>query len=212
MWDASKDSTCDNDNVTSRLSEIGPAYAWHLSLGPQEYPHIPTHVFSAHFVLTHAHPGRTSQSVTHRSRPSMFQDGLPKKKLQLVGRGILSILLSLEPECHKQWGTTRLAADRGGLLQHGWNHLVRYNVGRRRGQHPWSSDSMVVAQGKKREETRLQRRFDVVSELWCGAPLLSILVASLKCFQSVSFVAGVVRPRHTREEESNGGSSEDPAR
>jgi hypothetical protein len=26
-------------------------------------------------------------------------------------------------------GLTWLAADRGGLLQHGWNLLVRYNVG-----------------------------------------------------------------------------------
>jgi hypothetical protein len=71
---------------------------------------------------------------------------------------------------------------------------------------------MVVAQGKKREETGLQRRFDIVSELWCGASLLSILVVSLKRFQSVSFVADVVRPRRTREEKSNGGSSEAPAR
>jgi hypothetical protein len=64
------------------------------SLGPQEYPHRPTHVFPAHFVLTHAHTGRTSRSVTHRSKPStlnigVFSDGLPEKKLQLVGMSIL---------------------------------------------------------------------------------------------------------------------------
>jgi hypothetical protein len=40
------------------------------SLGPQEYPHTPAHVFSAHFVLTHVHPRRTFWSVTHRSKPS----------------------------------------------------------------------------------------------------------------------------------------------
>jgi hypothetical protein len=64
------------------------------SLGPQEYPHRPTHVFPAHFVLTHAHPRRTSRSVTHRSKPSklnfgVFSDGLPEKKLQLIGMSIL---------------------------------------------------------------------------------------------------------------------------
>jgi hypothetical protein len=46
------------------------------------------------FVLTHAHPGRTSRSVTHHSKPStlnfgVFSDGLPEKKLQLVGMSIL---------------------------------------------------------------------------------------------------------------------------
>jgi hypothetical protein len=47
------------------------------SLGPQEYPHRPTHVFPAqHFVLTHAHPGRTSRSVTHRSKPSTLNFGV----------------------------------------------------------------------------------------------------------------------------------------
>jgi hypothetical protein len=64
--------------------------------GPQEYPHRPTHVFPAHFVLTHAHPGRTSRSVTHHSKPSTLNfggflvDGLPEKKLQLVGMSILT--------------------------------------------------------------------------------------------------------------------------
>jgi hypothetical protein len=66
-----------------------------LHLGPQEYPHRPTHVFPAHFVLTHAHLGKTSRSVTHCSRSStlnvgVFGDGLPEKKLQLIGMSILS--------------------------------------------------------------------------------------------------------------------------
>jgi hypothetical protein len=46
------------------------------SLGPQEYPHRPTHVFPTHFVLTHVHPGRTSRSVTHCSRSSMLNFGV----------------------------------------------------------------------------------------------------------------------------------------
>jgi hypothetical protein len=34
-------------------------------------------VFPAqHFVLTHAHPGRTSRSVTHRSKPSTLNFGV----------------------------------------------------------------------------------------------------------------------------------------
>jgi hypothetical protein len=45
-----------------------------------------------HFVLTHAHPERTS--VTHRSKPStlnfgVFSDELPEKKMQLIGMNIL---------------------------------------------------------------------------------------------------------------------------
>jgi hypothetical protein len=43
---------------------------------PQEYPHRPTHVFPTHFVLTHAHPGRTSRSVTHHSKPSTLNFGV----------------------------------------------------------------------------------------------------------------------------------------
>ena len=62
-------------SVTSRLSEAGPAYIWQL-LYDINYPHRPTHVFSAHFVLTRAHPGRTSWSVTHRSRPSTLNLGV----------------------------------------------------------------------------------------------------------------------------------------
>ena len=65
-------------------------------------PHRPTHVFSAHFVLTHAHPGITSRSVTHpqiapgqaRLTSEFFGDRLPEKKWQLVGMSILLILLS----------------------------------------------------------------------------------------------------------------------
>jgi hypothetical protein len=78
--------------VTSRLPEAGPAYAWQLGL--QESPHRATHSFFVHFILTHAHPRRTFQSVTHRSKPStlnfvVFRDVLPEKKLQLVGMSIL---------------------------------------------------------------------------------------------------------------------------
>ena len=67
-----------------------------------DYPHRPTHVFSAHFVLTRAHPGRSSRSVTHpeiapgqaRLTLEFFRDRLSEKKLQLVDMSILSILLS----------------------------------------------------------------------------------------------------------------------
>ena len=61
-----------------------------------------------HFVLTRAHPGRTSRSVTHpqialgqaRLTPEFFANELPEKKLQLVDMSILSILLRPEPESH----------------------------------------------------------------------------------------------------------------
>ena len=73
-----------------------------------DYPHRPTHVFSAHFVLTRAHPGIISRSVTHpqiapgqaRLTSEFFGDRLPEKKLQLVGMNILLILLSPGPGCH----------------------------------------------------------------------------------------------------------------
>jgi hypothetical protein len=79
------------------------------SLVPQEYPHIPTHVFSAHFVLTHAPPGRTSQSVSHRSKTSTLYFGgflrwASRKEVAIVGRNILLILLSLRLECHMNIG------------------------------------------------------------------------------------------------------------
>ena len=65
-------------------------------------------MFSAHFVLTHAHPGITSRSVTHpqiapgqaRLTSEFFGYRLPEKKLQLVGMSILLILLSPGPGCH----------------------------------------------------------------------------------------------------------------
>jgi hypothetical protein len=64
-------------------------------------------VFPAqHFVLTHAHPGRTSRSVTHRSKPStlnfgvFFVMGFRKRSCNLLVWGSLSILLSLGPGCH----------------------------------------------------------------------------------------------------------------
>ena len=52
----------------------------------------PTPVFSAHFVLTRAHPGRTSRSVTHpqispgqaRLTSEFFGDGLPEKSYNLL--------------------------------------------------------------------------------------------------------------------------------
>src|SRR4051812_34948139 len=64
-------------------------------------PHIPTLVFSAHFVLTRAHPGSTSRSVTHpKTTPGQarltwefFPDGLPEKKVHLVDMSSLSFLL-----------------------------------------------------------------------------------------------------------------------
>ena len=78
------------------------------SLGSLDWPHRPTLVFSAHFVLTRAHPGRTSRSVTHpqiapsqaRLTSEFFSNELPEKKLQLVDMSILSILLSPEPGSH----------------------------------------------------------------------------------------------------------------
>src|SRR4051812_10071418 len=70
-------------------------------IGYLVWPHRPTLVFSVHFVLTHAHPVPTYQSVTHprialgQSRITLefFLNELPEKKLQLVGMSILSILL-----------------------------------------------------------------------------------------------------------------------
>src|SRR3954465_9743225 len=64
-------------------------------------PHIPTLVFSAHFVLTRAHLGSTSRSVTHpKTTPGQarltwefFPDGLPEKKVHLVDMSTLSFLL-----------------------------------------------------------------------------------------------------------------------
>jgi hypothetical protein len=61
-----------------------------------------------HFVLTRAHPGRTSRSVTHPEialgqtclTSELFGDGLLEKKLQLVGMSILSIQLSPGLECY----------------------------------------------------------------------------------------------------------------
>jgi hypothetical protein len=52
---------------------------------------------------------KTSRSVTHPKialgqsylTPEFFAGGLPKKKVYLIGMSILSILLSLEPGCHK---------------------------------------------------------------------------------------------------------------
>src|SRR3954471_5991432 len=75
-----------------------PAYAWR----DLDYPDRPTLVFSAHFVLTRAHLGATSQSVTHpqiapsqaRLTLEFFEDVLPEKKVHLVDMSSLSFLLS----------------------------------------------------------------------------------------------------------------------
>nr|BAD10558.1 hypothetical protein [Oryza sativa Japonica Group] len=67
----------------------------------------PTQVFSAHFVLTRAHPGRISQLVTHpkitlgqaRLTLEFFGDRLPEKKLQLVGTSPLGhVRVSTHPK------------------------------------------------------------------------------------------------------------------
>jgi hypothetical protein len=92
---------------------------------------------------------------------------------------------------------TCLASDRGGLLQHGWNFLVRHNVGRRCKQHPWFTGSTTVAscEGKQREKFGPQLRFwCCFRSFGCGASLLALLAASSKRFRSVSFVAGVGSP------------------
>ena len=64
--------------------------------------------FLGHRLSSHAHPGRTSRSVTHpqispgqaRLTSKFFGDRLLKKKLQLVCMSILLILLSSGPRCH----------------------------------------------------------------------------------------------------------------
>jgi hypothetical protein len=78
------------------------------SLWSLDWHHKPTLVFSAHFVLTLAHPGRTSWLVTTQIAPSQarltlkfFVDELSKKSLQHVDTNIISILLSPEPGCHR---------------------------------------------------------------------------------------------------------------
>lgn len=67
------------------------------SLGAQDYPHTPTHVFFAHFVRTRAHPKRISWLVTlefFRMKPqSSFEWAFGEKV-------VLSILLSSGPECY----------------------------------------------------------------------------------------------------------------
>jgi hypothetical protein len=50
-----------NTPTTPWLGPVTPG----SSLGSLDWPHRPTLVFSVHFILTHAHPGRTSRSVTH---------------------------------------------------------------------------------------------------------------------------------------------------
>jgi hypothetical protein len=62
-------------NVTSRLSEAGPAYAWQLSRTSRMSSHTNTCLFCALFLI-HAHSGRTFRSVTHHSRLSMLNFGV----------------------------------------------------------------------------------------------------------------------------------------
>jgi hypothetical protein len=62
------------------------------SLGPLDCPHRSTLVFSVHFVLTRAHPGSTSRSVTHpqiapgqaRLTWSSFQMSFRKRRYTLL--------------------------------------------------------------------------------------------------------------------------------
>ena len=73
-------------------------YAWR----DRDCPHRPTLVFLVHFVLTRAHLGSTSGSVTHSHIASsqacltlrFLSDGLLKKKEFLVDMSSLSFLIS----------------------------------------------------------------------------------------------------------------------
>src|SRR6266540_2586430 len=82
--------------VTPRPLRTGGSYPG-SSLGSLDYPHRPTLVFPAHFILTRAHPGRTSRSVTHpqiapgqaRLTWRFFGDELSEKKMHLIGMSSL---------------------------------------------------------------------------------------------------------------------------
>jgi hypothetical protein len=79
--------------VKTRHLEVGPAYAWQLSRTPRISPQTNT-CFHVHFILTHAHQGMTSRSVTYCSRTSTLNfgvsgNGLPDKKLPLISMSIL---------------------------------------------------------------------------------------------------------------------------
>jgi hypothetical protein len=81
-------------NVTPRAPHGRACYPWQLSrisrLSP--VPHRSTLVVHVHFVLTHAHPGRTSRSVTHpqialgqaRLTWSFFQMSFRKRRYTLL--------------------------------------------------------------------------------------------------------------------------------
>jgi hypothetical protein len=60
--------------VTTHLPEDGLTNTWQLSRTSRISSQ--TDVSYAHFVLTHAHPGRTSRSVTHRFESSMLNHGV----------------------------------------------------------------------------------------------------------------------------------------
>jgi hypothetical protein len=108
-------------------------------------------------------------------------------------------------------GTTWLAADRGGWLQHCWNHLVRYNVGRRRERLPWSANSTMTAscEGKQRDEFGLQQGFGVVSELWGWGIHAHFLDSIFGMGPEWELWRECVPPVH--EVESNGRCGEAPA-
>jgi hypothetical protein len=84
----------------------------------------------------------------------------------------------------QQWqgggGATRLAAEYGRLVQHSWIHPMRYNIGRQRRWHPWSTGSRAAAscEGKQRGEVNSRRRFGCLINIFGGvASLLSISMA-----------------------------------
>jgi len=71
--------------------------------------HRPTSVFSTYFVLTRAHPKRTSRLITHPWIISLgqahltlefFRDRLLEKKLKLIDMSILLIILSPRSGCY----------------------------------------------------------------------------------------------------------------
>jgi hypothetical protein len=71
--------------VTTRLPEAGPAYTWQLSRTPRISPQ--TNTFLSCALCPHSCAPGKDFPVGH---PSLqFSDGLPEKKLQLVGMSIL---------------------------------------------------------------------------------------------------------------------------
>lgn len=138
-------------------------------------------------------------------RPSGGKEGAVSCWWQVLPRWWLGVVLL-------QRGTTQLAADRGRLFQHGWNHLVRYNIRRQRERHPWSADLAVAApcEGKQREKIRLQQRFGVVSNLGVWGIFALCLGCVFEAIPECELGGGCgMAPAHEREE-SNGESGEAP--